>query len=233
MGSAVWAITGFKREKFDTAPEDNLRDKIGDESAVTTEITGQLSETTDTFMHGVAFVGHDKPPGYARLKVSLQKMGDFENTPIAARGLGAVSGGFITTTTILHTGRQDTKTAVNDQEWGVVDASKALSLCGFYNATLTKYHVVKVCFHRTDVASVSCFWRNGKAIIGPNIDCDKTDWGIKFKSKTDIGSHAISLVKGKLYGVTRILPDEKLLTLTMSDNTTVKLWLLVRDCQQQ
>lgn len=203
MGSSVWAITGFKREKFDFAPEEDTQreGKGSGEPGVTTEITGQLSEEIETFMHGVAFVGHDKPPGYARLNVSLQKMEDFENTPVAERGLGAVSGGFITTTTILHTGRQDTKTAVNDQEWGVVDSSKALSLCGFYNSTLTKYYVVKVCFDKTDVASVSGFWRNGKAIIGRNIDCDRTDWGVNFKSKTDIGSHAISLVKGKLFSM--------------------------------
>lgn len=190
MSSPVWAMTGFKREKFDnTSREKVLPDGI----------TGRLNETTKTIMHGVAFVGSGRPLGYAYLKVSLQKMEDFESMPLSERGLGAVSGGFISSTTVTPAGLLSTGHFTNEQEWGTIDTSKARYLCGFYNSQLTKYNRVMVCFDTCKVAPVSGFWRNGKVMLGPNIQCDKTDWGVNLKSNPNTGSYAIALEKGKLW----------------------------------
>lgn len=162
-------------------------------------VIGKVDKTTKTIMHGVCFVASDKPLRYAYLKVSLQKMEAFENIPIAERGLGAVSGGFVWSANATNKGKDITGAYTNEQEWGVIDASKAHHLCGFYNPELTKYYRVMVCFDKFNVAPVSGFWRNENVLVGPNTKCEKKAWGKNFKSFPDTGSYAIALEKGKLY----------------------------------
>lgn len=187
MSSPVYVITGFKREKFDMESKQKV---------LPDGVTGRLGGSTKTIMHGVAFVGNDKPLGYAYLKASLQKIEDFESTPIGERGVGALCGGFISSTNVTTAGLLCSEQFTNEQEWGDVDTSNARYLCGFYNAKLTKYNRVMACFDRVNAAPISGFWRNGKAVVGPNSPCEKTDWAINLKSKPDDGNYGIVLEKG-------------------------------------
>lgn len=180
MVPSVWAITGIKLETFDRKGKDKL---------LPDAVTGRLHKATNTIMQGGTWVDEAHSIGYAYLKVSLQKMEDFDSLPLAERGLGAVSGGYILSSN--DTWSEPVKT---EQKWGVVDSSKAIFVCGFYSKG-KRYSRVMVCFDRANAAPVSGFWRNGKVLVGPNIQCDQTDWGRDLHS----GSHAIALEKGKFW----------------------------------
>lgn len=187
MDPSVWAVTGIQRETFDRANKEKI---------LPDAVTGRLNGTTETIMHGATWVGKFKSIGYAYLKVSLKKMEDFDNLPLAERGLGAVCGGYV-----LSSNNESSEPFKTEQKWGVVDASKSIYLCGFYGKG-KRYNRVMVCFDRTNAAPVSGFWRNGRAIVGPNIQCDKTDWGRDLAS----GSHAVALEKGKSWLVVSLRP---------------------------
>lgn len=178
MVPSVWAITGIKRETFDRAGKDKVLPDV---------ITGRLHRATNTIMQGRTWVDETQSIGYAYLKVSLQKMEDFDSLPLGERGLGAVSGGYI-----LSSNNTCSEPFRIEQKWGVVDTSKAIHVCGFYSKG-KRYSRVMVCFDPANAAPVSGFWRNGKVLVGPNIQCHKTDWGRDLHS----GSHAIALEKGK------------------------------------
>lgn len=186
MSSPVWAITGFKVETFASSAS---KEKI-----VPDRVIGRLNETAETIMHGEISLRKSQRLEYAYIKASLLKMEDFESTPLAERGLGAVSGGFIV---LYHISLKPNVTIV--QEWGVVCAAKKPLVCGFYSADSTKFNLVMVCFDRGTVAAVSGFWRNGKVLIGPDIKCDKTEWGVNFRSHPDTGSYALVLEQGELW----------------------------------
>lgn len=185
MKSSAWAITGFKVETFD--------DKSATTNILQDRLIGKLEGTWRTIMHGDSWVDEDHSIGYAHLKVALQNMEDFDEVPLDERGLGAVSGGYI-----MSTNNTSSEPFKIEQKWGVIDTSTAIYLRGFYRND-NKYSRVMVCFDRTKIAPVSGFWRDGKVMVGPNIQCDKTDWGSDLES----GSYAIALTKGKL--VTRWL----------------------------
>lgn len=128
-------------------------------------------------MHGETWVEEAKCIGYAYLKISWQKMEDFENTPLAERGLGAVSGGFV-----LPSNSTSSEPFKKKQEWGLIDASKTYRVSDFYSCNEFRYNRVMVCFDRTNVTPISAFWRNGEVIAGPDVGGDKTDWGYNIRS---------------------------------------------------
>lgn len=196
-------MTGFKLETLASSFKgDVLSDELVGEPNYATRAIGKIYEPTKTIMHGVAYLGPGKPLGYGRLKVSLQKLEEFENIPIAERGLGAMCGGYIAVEEVLSSGPEDEKTAEDVQAWGVIDKSKAKFSCGFYSSpALRNFYSVIICFDRTNVAAVSGFWRNGKAMIGPDINCDITDWGLNIKCKSDTGNFGIALAKDNLFEI--------------------------------
>lgn len=69
---------------------------------------------------------------------------------------------------------------------------------GFYEAEDARYIRVMVCFDRTNVAPVSGFWSNDKVLIGPDIKCDKTDWGVNLKNVLEPTTFSLVPEKGKL-----------------------------------
>lgn len=190
MGPSVWAITGIKFETFDDKKRGSL---------LSEEIIGRLNQTSETIMHGETSVdihgetsgGDFTIPGYAYLHVSLQGMEDFKNMTLAERGLGAASGGFISSSNSTCS-----SPFITEQQWGVIDTSKAQCVGVFYS-TYNRYCRVMVCFDRTNVAAVSGFWRNETVLIGPNTWRDKTDWGRNVRSDPDTGHYGITLEEGK------------------------------------
>lgn len=201
MCPAVWAITGIQNTTCDGTGDGR--------HVMSDDITGRLDADTETIMHGESWVDEFEFVGYAYLNVSLQRMEDFEKMPTAERGLGAVSGGFIS-----WSDSTCSRPFTTEQEWGVIDKSKARCVGVFYSISGVgtslslrtgdcysgeRLNRVMVCFDRTNAAPVSGFWRNKEVLLGPNIQCDKTNWGRNFKSDTDTGNYMIALEKGELW----------------------------------
>lgn len=181
MNPLVWAIKGFKIETFDSA---SLETKVQPDRDI-----GQLNGIVQTIMNGSTWVDDNKSIGHAYLKVSLQEMGEFEKLPLAERGLGAVSGGYI-----LSSNTTSSEPLKTEQTWGVVDASTAILVCGFYGHG-DRYIRIMACFDRTNVAPISGFWRDGKVMVGRNLECNQVHWGRNLK----YGSYAVALERGKLW----------------------------------
>lgn len=182
MSPSVWVITGLKWTTFDQ-PLDR--------------VTGRLSGEPQTIMHAFRPLRNESS-GYAYISASLQKMEEFEKIPLAERGRGAVSGGYVTAMNITSAGRLPRGTKSNEQEWGTVDTSGGVCVGLFYEAEGARWILVMVCFDRTNVAPVSGFWSNDKVLTGPDIKCNKTDWGVNLKSVLGSATFSLVLERGKL-----------------------------------
>lgn len=183
MSSSVSVITGLKWATFDQPRAD--------------QVTGRLNGEPQAIMHAFTPLKNNAR-GYAYLSASLQKVEEFEKIALDERGRGAVSGGYVTAMTITSAGRLARGTTVNEQEWGTVNTSGGTCVGGFYEAEDARYIRVMVCFDRTNVAPVSGFWSNDKVLIGPDIKCDKTDWGVNLKNVLEPTTFSLVPEKGKL-----------------------------------
>lgn len=181
MNPLVWAIKGFKVETFESA---SLETKVQPDRVI-----GQLNGIVQTIIDGRTWVDDHKSNGHACVKVSLQEMGDFEKLPLAERGLGAVSGGYV-----LSSNTNSSEPFKTEQKWGVVDTATAILVCAFYGYG-DRYIRIMACFDHTNVAPISGFWRDGKVMVGPKLECNQVHWGRNLTS----GSYAVALEIGKLW----------------------------------
>ena len=184
MTSPVWVITGFKIETFDSSV-----------SCVNTvppdRIVGRPTDTTKTIMRGgTNFRDDGNPERYTYLHGYFERMEDYDNLPLAERGLGAVSGGFISRASTPFTWK-----GTHEQEWGAIDGPETQILCLLYHSTFRTFNDIIVCFDRTNVAPISGCWLDARSMTGLNSNSDITDW----MSSPDAGSSPPFLEKGKLW----------------------------------
>lgn len=186
MTSPVWVIAGFRVETFDSSASSKKK-------VLPDKVIGRYTQTTQTIMHGGTAFYKGKPQKYAYLSVYLLEMEDYESIPLAERGLGAVSGGCISSDSSPFTGLY-----TREQQWGAFDMPAGLTLCTLYHSTFETYNGITVFFDKTNVAPISGCWLDGPCLTGPDTHSDRTDWGLDSTSSHTDGNVAPFLEKGEL-----------------------------------